>query len=235
MAAVNWDQPSSGTVNDSNPALVLNNDKNGALVAESSGVAVAAESKDGEAIVAQIDTTLTGRFTSNQFVAVLAYAPEGIGVLGGNYNGQWPATAGFSLSDPALPNVNDNPGGIGALGRTDRFMATGVAGIATGPRSTGVHGEAPVSGVGVRGLGSERGVEGSSSAGYGVTGFTDASAAAGVYGSGTGQSAGVRGEAIAGPGVDAHSSAGPGLQALSDQAHGVRARPRPPTRPGCSA
>lgn len=216
MSAVNWDEPSTGSVSNVSPALTLENAKGGALTATSSGVAVAAESKDDEAVVAATDKKLTGRFASHQFLALLGLAPKSIAVAGMN---QMPnvAVAGFNGVDPSVPDIAK---GIGVLGITSRSEAVGIAGVAPGPRALGVLGLAEEeSGVGVRGVGGDTGVEGTASSGYGVKGFTQSTKVAGVYGFGPG--AGVQGEGVAGPGVEAHSAAGPGVRALSDQAHGV--------------
>lgn len=220
MPAVNWDEPSSGIVNDTKPALRLRNKTGGALNAGSDGVAVAAKSTADEAVVAQTDQTLTGRFTSEKSIALFGFAPMATGMIGANQAGN-AAVAGASVMDPAIPNVQQNPDGIGVVGITNRFDATGAAGIAVGPRSLGVLGHAD-SGLGVRGTGTDGGVEGIASGGPGVSGYTTSKASPGVYGFGPGETgAGVRGEGVAGPGVDAHSSAGPGVRALSEQAHGV--------------
>jgi hypothetical protein len=59
------------------------------------------------------------------------------------------------------------------------------------------------------------GVEGTGSTGSGVAGFTQSGKSQGVYGFGAAQSAGLRGESIAGPGAEAHSSAGPGVRGFT--------------------
>src|SRR5262245_13708604 len=220
MAEVNWDEPSTGIVNDTKPALILKNHTGGALSAGGDGVAIAAKSAADEAVVADTDQTLTGRFTSDKSVALLGFAPRRIGIIGANQAGS-AAVAGASITDPALPSVMQNPDGIGVVGVTNRLNAIGAAGIASGPRSIGVLGHAD-SGLGVQGVGTYCGAEGVASGGPGVSGFTTSNASPGVYGFGPGaMGAGVRGEGVAGPGVDAHSSAGPGVRALSDQAEGV--------------
>jgi hypothetical protein len=217
---VNWDQPSSGIVNDSNPALTLTNDTGEGLNAASEGVAITAKSNADVAIVAETDQTLTGEFTSDNGIALFGYAPRAMGMIGANRAAN-AAVAGLNTTDPALPNVQQNPDGVGVLGVTNRFDAIGAAGIAFGPRSLGVLGQAD-SGLGVRGVGTVGGTEGVASGGPGASGFTTSDASPGVYGFGPGaKGSGVRGEGVAGPGVDAHSSAGPGVRALSDQAHGV--------------
>lgn len=153
-------------------------------------------------------------------VAVFGVAPATMAVIGANRAAS-AATVGVSLIDPAIPDVNQNKEGVGVLGATDRSESVGASGLAIGPRSLGVLGQA-LSGTGVRGLGSNGGVEGVGVGGPGVMGLTQAAGSVGVYGFGPGPAgAGVRGEGIAGPGVDAHSSAGPAVRALSDQAQGV--------------
>ncbi len=219
MPAVNWNQPSTGAVSDLAPALTVKNEQNGALVAGSKGVAVYAESIEDEAVVAQADKNLAGRFASDQSVGALGFAPKATGLYGVNLNGDNAAVVGVNGTDPALPGANKE--GVGVLGMTLRNEATGTVGFAFGKRSVGVHGEAVESGIGVRGLGSSGGVQGFSSGNIGVAGVTGSEHSAGVYGFGPGQSAGIRAEAIAGPGLEAHSIAGTGVQALSEQAHGV--------------
>jgi hypothetical protein len=219
MPAVNWDQPSTGIVNDVKPSLRLANKTGRALIAQSVNVAVEAISRDHQAVIALTDTAVTGEFFSVHSSALFGDAPNAIGVIGGNQNGKLPAVGGASLKDPS---TTTNTGGFGVLGASDRFAATGVAGVTLGPRSVGVAGRAQGGGVGVSGVGSLSGVEGRSDESFGVSGFTTAErSSAGVLGAGSGLSAGVRGESLAGPGVDAHSSAGPGVQAVSDQADGV--------------
>ncbi len=153
-------------------------------------------------------------------IAIFAMAPHSIAVAAGNRTGLGPAVGGAAIQDPA---ASTNFGGTGVLGVTDRFAATGVLGVAFHERSVGVRGEAENSGVGVVGVGSTAGVEGSSKKGNGVTGTTTSLGdEAGVFGQAQGDGgAGVRGKAVAGPGVEASSVAGPGVHATSDQAHGV--------------
>jgi len=205
MPAVNWDQPSSGLVSDTAPSLTLKNDQGLALSAEAATMPAAG-------------------FVSGTSIGVIAQAPLSTAVMGLNRDNAV-ATIGACGSDPNLPPIQ-NSGGVGVLGLTDRFDALGVAGIAEGPRSVGVHGEATVGGTGVIGRGTGTGVEGTASAGTGVAGFAlgGSASAEGVFGQGTLLAAGVRAEADGGPGVDAHAVAGPAVQALSDRNHGVVAQ-----------
>jgi hypothetical protein len=222
MPAVNWDQPSQGGVSDPQPALELKNDQGGALLARSESVAVEAESKSSNALRARTDTTLTASLRSEQNAALLALAPKSIAAMAGN-NAAAVAAGGLNLTDPAIPNVINNPDGIGVAGITTRFRATGVAGAALGPRSVGVFGRAD-SGVGVHGVGSSGGVQGESADGSGVQGTSFAKNAAGVTGVGASATAiGVRAHSIGSPGVEATSAAGPGMRAASQQAEGVLA------------
>jgi hypothetical protein len=218
VTAVNWDEPSSGVVNDAKPALALRNHTGPALVAESEGTAVRAMSGKGQAVTGSTLDTLSARFISNESFGVFGLAPEAAGVVGANRSDNLAGTIGASSADPALPPVQ-SPGGAGVLGVTDRFDATGVLGLATGGRSVGVHGEA-IDGVGVQGVGTSYGVEGHGDPG--VIGFTHADASAGVAGVATGLAAGVRAQADGGPGVDARSQAGTAVQGVSQGAHGVR-------------
>jgi hypothetical protein len=234
MPAVSWDQPSSGLVSDPSPALELKNDQGGALVARSEDTAVVAESNSAQALRARTTTTLTGHVESEQFVALLARAPKSSAVIGGNESATI-AVGGVNLPDPAIPNPTQNLNGIGVAGITTRFAATGVAGAALGPRSVGVLGLSPGN-VGVRGVGSNGGVEGESDGADGVFGRTSSSKAAGVYGFGPGaQGAGVRAESLAGPGVEAASNAGPGVRATSQQAEGVLAEAKAANAAGVRA
>ena len=102
MPAVNWDQPSSGVVSDTQPALILRNDTDVALVAQSTGLTMSAESTVAE--------------------AVFAYSPKASGVVSATENGVQPAMVGAALPDPTLPNKSK---GIGALGVTSRLDAVG--------------------------------------------------------------------------------------------------------------
>lgn len=153
-------------------------------------------------------------------IGVFATAPHSIAIGGGNQTAGAPAVGGAAIQDPA---ASSNLGGIAVLGVTDRFASTGVYGVGFRERSVGVRGEADNVGVGVVGLGSIAGMQGSSKKGHGVTGTTTSLGdEAGVLGQAQGDGgAGVRGVAVAGPGVDARSVAGPGVRASSDQAHGV--------------
>jgi hypothetical protein len=231
MAAVNWDQSSEGVVSSPKPALTLVNDKDGGLVTESEAVAVTATSKTAEAIKANTGMTLTGRFISGQFTAIFAYAPAGAATVGLTYSKTLPGILGASLPDPKIPSISDNLGGVGVLGFTTRFAATATMGLATGPRSVGILGNAQ--GTGVRGIGTSSGVEGFSSGGDGVQGVTQDPRSFGIYGYAPGpDGAGVLGRGLAGPGVDAHSQAGPAVRAASDQAEGVLARATAPNAAG---
>lgn len=234
MPAVHWDQPSTGLVNDPNPSLVLKNDKGGALVATSEQTGVEAESNAGLALHAHTKSTLTARIQSEDASGLVVLAPKSIAALGANQTGAV-AVAGFSSVDPAIPNPTQNQDGIGVAGLTNRFAATGVAGVALGPRSYGVRGEAQ-SGTGVRGIGTQAGVEGLSAESNGVRGITYSGASAGVLGAASaGGSSGVRGQAIAGPGVAALSQAGPGVLAQSEQAEGVVAEAKASNAAGVRA
>jgi len=96
MPAVNWDQPSDGSVSDPAPSLLLRNDKGGALMARSRGDAVDATSKGAHAINARTRKTLTARVESAEFVALLARAPMSTAAIGGNEVGLV-AVAGVNL------------------------------------------------------------------------------------------------------------------------------------------
>ena len=234
MPAVNWDQPSAGSVSDPNPSLVLKNDQDGALFATSEQTAVEAESNSGLALHARTKSTPAARIESENGAGAIAAAPKSIAVLGGNQNGGI-AVGGLNAVDPANPNPVQNPGGIGVAGLTNRFAATGVAGSAVGPRSIGVRGEA-LSGTGVRGIGTEAGVEGSSAQSQGVRGVTFSGKSSGVSGfAAAGLSSGVSGQSIGGPGVAALSQAGPGVLAQSEQAEGVLAEAKASNAAGVRA
>jgi hypothetical protein len=234
MPAVNWDQPSTGLVSDPNPSLVLENDKGGALVASSEQTAVEAESNAGLALNAHTKSTLTARIQSESSAGMLVLAPKSIAALGANQAGVV-AVGGLSAVDPAIPNPTQNQDGIGVAGLTNRFAATGVAGVALGPRSYGVRGEAE-SGTGVRGIGTQAGVEGLSAESNGVRGITFSGASAGVFGiAAAGGSSGVRAQAIGGPGVATFSQAGPGVLAQSDKAEGVVAEAKASNAAGVRA
>lgn len=205
MPAVNWDEPSSGLVSDAAPSLTLKNDQ-------------------GPVLDAVAATGPAARIGSSDSIGVTAQAPLSTAVLGTN-RANAVAMIGGSLSNPNLPPLQ-NMGGVGAAGLTNRFDSLGVAGIATGPRSVGVRGEATTSGTGVIGKGTNGGVEGTATSGTGVAGFAlgGSANAEGVFGQGTQLAAGVRAEAEGGPGVDAHASAGPAVRAVSDQHHGIIAQ-----------
>jgi hypothetical protein len=64
MPAVNWDQPSDGSVSNAAPSLLLRNDQGGALMARSKGDAVEATSKGSHAVKAYTLKTLTARLES---------------------------------------------------------------------------------------------------------------------------------------------------------------------------
>jgi hypothetical protein len=222
MPAVNWDQPSEGAVSDPLPALNLKNDQGGALVARSESIAVEAESSSNVALRAHTETTLTASLESDQHAALLALAPASVASMAANNAGAI-AAAGLNLTDPNIPNIVNNPDGIGVAGLTTRFRATGVVGGALGPRSVGVFGRAD-SGTGVRGVGSSVGVQGDSADGSGVFGTSFGKNAAGVTGVGASATAlGVRAQSIGGAAVAATSDAGPAVRASSQQAEGVLA------------
>jgi hypothetical protein len=219
MPAVNWDQPSTGSVSDPNPALALKNDKGGALWAKSEGVTIEADSQAAEALVARTKKTLTARIRSDESFAVLCTAPKATAAIGVNQSRSI-AVGGVNLADPAAPP--NTPGGIGVAGMSTAFAAFGVVGVTFGGRSTGVWGDARGGGVGVLGSGSNAGVEGQSPQGDGVQGFTQSDRSWGVYGFGPGvQGGGVAGRSVAGAGADGSSQAGPGVRGTSDQAEGV--------------
>ena len=224
MPAVNWNQPSQGLVSDPSPSLVLKNDKDGALVASSKEIAVDAESLDHIALRGRTGATLTAKVESEKSAALFAVAPRNVAALGMSQSASI-TVAGVSAPDPALPNPNQSTGGIGVVGLSGRFASIGAAGIAKGGRSVGVHGEAD-SGVGVRAIGSNGGVEARSSGADGVLGVTYSSRAAGVSGvgaGGDGSGVGVRGQSATDAGVEASSQAGPGVRAISETAEGVLA------------
>jgi hypothetical protein len=60
MTAVNWDEPSSGSISSIDHALFLKNDAGPALAAASSGAAVSAISSQAEAVDAGTVNTLAG-------------------------------------------------------------------------------------------------------------------------------------------------------------------------------
>lgn len=153
-------------------------------------------------------------------MTILATSPHNTAFIGGNQTGVIPAVGGATIVDPAAPT---NLNGIAVLGVTDRFSATGVMGVAFKERSVGVRGEATTAGVGVVGVGSIAGVQGTSKNGHGVTGTTSSlQDEAGVLGQAQGDGgSGVRGIAVAGPGAEGRSVAGPGVRGSSDQAQGV--------------
>jgi hypothetical protein len=98
-----------------------------------------------------------------------------------------------------------------------------------------VRGEAQ-SGTGVRGIGTQAGVEGLSGESNGVRGITYSGASAGVFGiASTGSASGVRAQANGGPGVAAFSQAGPGVLAQSEQAEGVVAEAKASNAAGVRA
>jgi hypothetical protein len=163
------------------------------------------------------------RAESTSTIAIIAQVPQSTALLAGSESGQTAAAVAANLVDHSNPAPTGNFGGMGMLGLTDRISAIGTAGVAFGLRSTGVLGQAD-QGVGVQGIGESAGVEGASTRGNGVEGFTSAPDdphSAGVFGIARGVSVGVRGEAVAGPGVTAHSIAGTGVEGRSDQAIGV--------------
>ena len=219
MPAVNWDQPSTGLVSDAAPSLQLENDKGGALQARSREVAVDAESKDAEALRARTGNTLAAHIRSEEFVGAIAFGPRATGAIGVN-EAAAVAVGGVNLVDPAQPV--DSLDGIGVAGISNRQAAYGVVGATLGIRSTGVLGHAQGGGVGVRGIGPQGGVEGSSAQGHGVAGTSQSKGFAGVFGYAPGpQRGGVVGQSTAGAGVDGSSSAGTGVRGASVQAHGV--------------
>lgn len=207
MPAVNWDQPSTGLVSDAAPSLLLKNDKGEALNARSSGVAIDAASKEAEALRAQSGKAVAARIRSEEFIGTISYGPRATGAIGVN-EAAAVAVAGVNLVDPAKPA--DSRDGIGVAGISNRAVGYGVVGTTFGIRSTGVLGNAEGGGVGVRGTGSQGGVQGTSSESHGVAGSSQAAAAAGVFG-----------ESVAGTGVDGRSSAGTGVRGTSAQARGV--------------
>lgn len=219
MAAVNWDQASTGIVSDPSHALALKNDQGGALHAKSTAVAVEAHSSAAEALVARTKTTLGARIESDQHIGALCIARNATAAIGVN-QARAIAVAGINLADPALPPTT--PGGIGAAGMSTAFAALGVYGVTFGGRSTGVWGDARGGGVGVLGTGSNAGVEGQSAQGHGVQGLTQSQQAWGVLGFGPGvQGGGVSGRSTGGAGVDGSAVAGPGVRGSSQQAEGV--------------
>ena len=228
MPSVNWDLPSVGDVNDSDPALALKNVTGAALAAKSEATAVTADSVNGLALVARSDQSVAGLFSSPQSVGVYSVAPEHSASINLNRTAASATVLSACLAPAGQPNAM---GGVGVLGLSDRLSAVGAAGVALGSRSVGVHGEAP-EGVGVRGFGESEGVFAVSEKAHGVRGTTLAAAAAGVYGYGNNQSDGVRAYAQAGSGVAAHSEAGTGVKASSSQAHGVTGEASAPNAVG---
>ena len=219
MAAVNWDQPSTGLVSDAAPALLLENDKGEAVNARSRDVAIDAESKEAEALRARTVKTLAAHIRSEEFIGAISYGPKATGAIGVN-EAATVALGGVNLVDPAKPA--DSRDGIGVAGLSNRAVAYGVVGATFGVRSTGVLGNALGGGVGVRGIGSQGGVEGASSQSHGVSGTSQSNAAAGVFGFAPGpQGGGVFGQSTAGAGVDGSSNAGTGVRGTSVQAGGV--------------
>lgn len=234
MPAVNWDQPSSGLVSDPKPSLVLKNDKNGALFATAEQTGVEAESNNGLALHAHTKSTTTALVASENGAGALVAAPKSIALLGANQSANI-AVGGLNAVDPANPQPTQNPDGIGVAGVTNRFAATGVAGVALGSRSYGVRGEA-ASGTGVRGIGTQAGVEGLSADSNGVRGVTFSGKSAGVSGlASIGNASGVRGQSEGGPGVAALSNAGPAVLAQSEQAEGVVAEAKASNAAGVRA
>src|SRR5436190_4328224 len=165
MSAVNWNQPSTGLVADPAPSLVLENDKGEALVARSRDVAVDAVSKEAEALRARTGKTVAASIRSDEFIGTISYGPRATGAIGVN-EAAAVALAGVNLVDPAKPA--DSRDGVGVAGLSNRAVGYGVIGETFGIRSTGVLGNAAGGGVGVRGIGSQGGVEGTSSQGHGV-------------------------------------------------------------------
>ena len=173
------------------------------------------------ALRAHTETTLTASLESDQHAALLAHAPTNVASMAANNAGAI-AAAGLNLTDPNIPNIVNNPDGVGVAGLTARFRATGVVGAALGPRSVGVFGRAD-SGIGVRGVGSSGGVQGESDS-DGVFGASFGKNTAGVHGVAASATAvGVRAQAIGNAGVEAASDAGPAVRASSQQAEGVLA------------
>ncbi len=219
MPAVNWDQPSTGLVSDAAPSLLLKNDKGGALNARSRDVAIDAASKEAEALRARTGKTVTANIRSDEFIGTISYGPKATGAIGVN-EAAAVALGGVNLVDPAKPV--DSRDGIGVAGISNRAVGYGVVGTTFGIRSVGVLGDAAAGGVGVRGTGSQGGVEGTSSQGHGVSGTSQSKTAAGVFGFAPGpQGGGVFGQSVAGAGVDGSSSAGTGVHGTSVQARGV--------------
>jgi hypothetical protein len=237
MTAVNWNDPSTGLVNDPKPSLTLRNNKGGALVAKSRGI------------------------------AMFAISPGTTGLIAGNRNGLVPAAGGASVVDPAAPNSLGGIGvlgatnrlaaigtagiglgqrcvgvlgealdsGIGIVGRGSQtgvqgtgIRGNGVSGFSqTDGGSAGVYGYGPgPGGAGVRGISvAGVGAEGRSTAGPGVYGTSDD--AQGVVGEATApNAAGVSGrnDAGTGVGVDGFSSAGTAVRATSSKGFAVDAQ-----------
>ena len=188
MPAVNWDQPSTGLVSDAAPSLLLTN-------------------KKGEALDARSRDAVAARIRSDEFIGTISYGPRATGAIGVN-EAAAVAVAGVNLVDPAKPV--DSRDGIGVAGISNRAVGYGVVGTTFGIRSTGVFGNAEGGGVGVRGTGSQGGVQGTSNGSHGVAGASQSATAAGVFG-----------ESAAGTGVDGRSSAGTGVHGTSAQARGV--------------
>ena len=219
MPAVSWDQPSTGLVSNAAPALLLENDKGEALHARSRDVAIDASSKEAEALRARTGKTVAANIRSDEFIGTISYGPKATGAIGVN-EAAAVALAGVNLVDPAKPV--DSRDGIGVAGLSNRAVGYGVVGATFGIRSTGVLGHAQGGGVGVRGIGSQAGVEASSSQGHGVLGTSQSPTAAGVYGFAPGpQGGGMFGQSTAGAGVDGSSNAGTGVRGSSVQARGV--------------
>jgi len=220
MAAVNWDQPSQGDVIDPSPSLELGNKKGGALLARSRGVALDASSDKAEALIARTQATVAATIRSESFIGMTCFGPKATASIGANQS-ELVAVAGVNLVDPAKPN--DSLHGIGVAGISNRLAGQGVVGATLGFRSIGVLGEALGGGVGVRGTGSQGGVQGSSTASPGVAGTSGT--AAGVAGQSQG-AAGVEGASIAGPGVHGTSAQAQGVvgEASGNNAAGVFGR-----------
>ena len=219
MAAVNWNQPSTGFVSDPAPSLDLGNDKAVALRATSLGIALDAVSKNAEALRARTQKTVAANMRSDESIGSTSFGPNATGSIGVNESAGI-AAAGLNLVDSKNPLASLD--GIGVAGISNRMAATGVVGATLGIRSTGVLGEALKGGVGVRGSGAQGGVQGFSTEGHGVAGSTQSATASGVFGSAPGVAgAGVSGQSVGGAGVAGRSSAGPGVFGASDQAQGV--------------
>lgn len=219
MAAVNWDQPSTGLVSDAAPSLLLENDKGGAVDARAREIAVDALSKEAEALRARTGKTVAARIRSEESIGTISYGPRATGAIGVN-EAPAVAVAGVNLVDPAKPA--DSRDGVGVAGLSNRAVGFGVVGMTFGIRSTGVLGQAQGGGVGVRGIGPQGGVEAASTQGHGVSGTSQSKTAAGVFGFAPGpQGGGVFGQSTAGAGVHGSSSAGTGVRGTSVQARGV--------------